>query len=221
LASNRRKRLQGRFRNKSREHMCPRVGGSTFGFGSLKPAATGALKQKTGANSQDRRQGPNYSTPSKLMVVFVKDTVMIRYISLLGLGLAFVAQPCLAGQGSQHADQASARKAQHHIAKRAPTPVNPTQYDGSWTVSLRGTAGACQGNPVTYNVQVRNGHVVYGGGDSSVTGRVSPSGGVIVRVASGNRVGTVSGRLSRGSGGGTFQAQVGGSACSGSWSAGR
>jgi hypothetical protein len=35
-----------------------RVGGSTFDFGSLKPAGAGAFKQKTGANSQDGRQGP-------------------------------------------------------------------------------------------------------------------------------------------------------------------
>lgn len=123
-----------------------------------------------------------------------------------------------ANKGSQVASKS--RKAKRRLAKRPGAPAN-NQFDGSWTVSLHGGAGECRGHSLTYGVQIRNGNIGYAGGDASVTGRVTASGGVSVRVVSGDRMGTASGRLSRSSGGGTFQGQVGGSPCSGNWSAGR
>jgi hypothetical protein len=120
-------------------------------------------------------------------------------------------------------DQAYARqgRAARRAKKRHPAQVGRNAFDGSWTVSLRGTAGLCAGHSLTYVVQVRNGHISYRGGDAAVSGSVSPSGGTFVRIVSGDRSGTASGRLSGRSGGGSFQGQAGGSQCSGSWGAHR
>jgi hypothetical protein len=125
-------------------------------------------------------------------------------------------------KGSRRAAQRDARNGRNGISPRVSTQGSPNQYDGSWTVSVQGGAGICQGHSLTYAVQIRNGQIFYGGGDGSVSGRVSPSGAAFVRVVSGDRSGTGSGRMSsRASGSGTFQGQAGGSPCSGSWRAGR
>jgi hypothetical protein len=125
-------------------------------------------------------------------------------------------------KGSRRAAQRDARNARNRTSPRTSTQGSPNPYDGSWSVTVQGGAGICQGHSLTYAVQIRNGQIFYGGGDGSVSGRVSPSGAAFVRVVSGDRSGTGSGRMSsRASGSGTFQGQAGGSPCSGTWRAGR
>jgi hypothetical protein len=120
-------------------------------------------------------------------------------------------------------DQGAARRGKHHLVRRGKQrgPTQANAFDGSWTVSLRGTTGLCSGHSLTYLVQIRNGHIVYRGGDGTVSGRVTSGGAAFARVVSGDRSGTVSGHLSRSSGGGSFQGQAGGGPCSGTWGARR
>jgi hypothetical protein len=115
--------------------------------------------------------------------------------------------------------KADTKKGKHRVARKAPSQTGPSPFDGGWTVSLNGVTGECQGHSLTYMVDVRNGRITYGGGDASVSGRISPSGATFIRVASGDRIGNASGHVSRSSGGGSFQGQVSGNPCSGSWRA--
>ena len=95
-----------------------------------------------------------------------------------------------------------------------------TMYDGSWNVVINGQTGDCQGT-FNYSVRIVNGIIGYGG-DASVSGRVSPNGGVSVRVAGGDRSAVGSGRLSRNFGSGQFRGRsAGGGVCAGSWVAQR
>src|SRR5262249_61267516 len=73
-----------------------------------------------------------------------------------------------------------------------------------------------------YGVTISGGVVYYaGGGPVSLTGRVSPSGNVTVRVSSGPQYAVGSGRLSRSTGGGSWRGQGPNGSCAGGWSAGR
>jgi hypothetical protein len=92
-------------------------------------------------------------------------------------------------------------------------------YDGNWSVTVSGRSGSCQGGSYNYGLQVVNGIVHYSGGDARISGRVSPSGAVYVRVTSGDRGAVGSGRLSRnGGGGGTFRGYSSSGPCAGTWS---
>jgi hypothetical protein len=91
-------------------------------------------------------------------------------------------------------------------------------YDGNWSVTVSGRSGSCQGGSYNYGLQVVNGIVYYSGGDARISGRVSPSGAVYVRVTSGDRGAVGSGRLSRnGGGGGTFRGYSSSGPCAGTW----
>ena len=94
-------------------------------------------------------------------------------------------------------------------------------FDGYWSVAVYGRTGSCAGGTYQYNVQIINGIVRYLGGDAQISGRVSPSGAVYVRVVSGDRSAAGAGRLSRSSGGGSFHGRSSSGACSGTWSAQR
>jgi hypothetical protein len=104
---------------------------------------------------------------------------------------------------------------------KAPAQAAANAFDGSWSVSLRGASGACAGHSMSYSAQIRGGNISYSGGDASASGHVTPSGAVSFHVVSGDRSANGSGRISRTSGGGSFQGQAGGTPCSGSWSASR
>jgi hypothetical protein len=152
---------------------------------------------------------------------------LLSTIVLAAISLAFVFASADPGQAKTDPDD-QVHKKSHHVAKadtrkgkhahKAPGAV-PSPYDGGWTVSLSGTTGECQGHSLTYMIQVRNGRVSYGGGDASLSGRISPNGSTSFRVSSGDRIGNASGRVSRNSGGGSFEGQVSGKPCSGSWKA--
>jgi hypothetical protein len=94
-------------------------------------------------------------------------------------------------------------------------------FDGSWTVSVQGRSGSCAGANTSYNLQIVNNNVRYYGGDAQVSGRVSPGGAVFVRVVSGDRSASGSGRLRGNIGSGTFRGYAQGGPCAGSWTAQR
>jgi hypothetical protein len=152
--------------------------------------------------------------------------LLLSTIVLAAISLAFVFASADPGQAKTDPnDQPQVHKKSHHVAdtrkgKHAHKPgAVPSPYDGGWTVSLSGTTGECQGHSLTYMIQVRNGRVSYGGGDASLSGRISPNGATSIRVSSGDRIGNASGHVSRSSGGGSFEGQVSGKPCSGSWKA--
>jgi hypothetical protein len=91
-------------------------------------------------------------------------------------------------------------------------------YDGSWNVVVSGRSGACQGGTYQYALQIVNGVVRYSGSDARISGRVSANGAVYVRVSSSDSSAVGSGRLGRGTGGGTFRGQSSSGTCAGTWS---
>lgn len=92
-----------------------------------------------------------------------------------------------------------------------------SMYDGDWVVEVTGRTEGCQGS-ARYVLQIANGFISYGGGDASVTGRVSPRGVVYVRViASSGQNAIGSGRLSRNYGSGTFNGRSSSGICAGTW----
>jgi hypothetical protein len=94
-------------------------------------------------------------------------------------------------------------------------------FDGSWSVLVVTRSGACD-QAYRYGVTIVGGVVHYaGGGPVSLTGRVSPSGNVTVRVASGPQYALGSGRLSRSTGSGSWRGQGPNGSCAGVWSATR
>ncbi|MGP0090915.1 MAG: hypothetical protein ACLPKB_13295 [Xanthobacteraceae bacterium] len=95
-----------------------------------------------------------------------------------------------------------------------------TIYDGSWNVVINGQTSDCQGT-FNYAVRIADGIIGYGGGDASLYGRVAPSGAVQVRVVSGGRSASGSGRLSRNFGSGSFRGRSATGICAGSWVAQR
>jgi hypothetical protein len=94
-------------------------------------------------------------------------------------------------------------------------------FDGPWSVLVVTRSGPCD-QAYRYGVTISRGVVYYaGGGPVSLTGRVSPSGSVVVRVSSGPQYAVGSGRLSRSTGGGSWRGQGPSGSCSGVWSASR
>jgi hypothetical protein len=107
----------------------------------------------------------------------------------------------------------------------AVTAAAPSAYaasfDGSWSVLVMTKSGSCDAT-YRYGVTISNGVVYYsGGGPVSLTGRVSSSGAVSVRVSAGSQYAAGTGRLSRNSGGGSWRGQGQTGSCSGVWSASR
>jgi hypothetical protein len=97
--------------------------------------------------------------------------------------------------------------------------ANP--FDGPWSVNIAVTRGDCSSNSL-YGVVIRGGRVYYAGGANvAVSGSVSPSGAVSVRVSSGGQSASGSGKLSGNSGGGSWSGQGERGRCSGRWSASR
>ena len=94
-------------------------------------------------------------------------------------------------------------------------------FDGPWSVNISVSRGDCSSNSL-YGVVIRGGHVYYAGGANvAVSGNVSASGALSVRVSSGGQSASGSGKLRGNSGGGSWSGRGNNGACSGSWSASR
>jgi hypothetical protein len=88
----------------------------------------------------------------------------------------------------------------------ARTRAAASPFDGDWSVLIETRVGACAPT-FRYGVQIQNGEVVNGGGEQvALAGRVAHNG---------------AGRLSRTSGGGTWQGQGSRGTCAGTWVAER
>jgi hypothetical protein len=97
----------------------------------------------------------------------------------------------------------------------------PNPFDGPWSVNIAVSRGDCSSNSL-YGVVIRGGRVAYAGGANvAVSGTVSASGAVSVRVSSGGQSASGSGKLRGNSGGGSWSGRGNNGACSGSWSATR
>jgi len=107
------------------------------------------------------------------------------------------------------------------VMSSAAPSVQAASFDGPWSVLVVTRSGPCD-QAYRYGVTIARGVVYYaGGGPVSLTGRVSPSGAVTVRVSSGPQYAVGSGHLSRSSGRGSWRGQGAGGTCSGVWSATR
>ena len=103
----------------------------------------------------------------------------------------------------------------------AGTSAHAASFDGPWSVLVVTRSGGCS-QSYRYGVMISRGVVSYaGGGPVSLTGRVSPSGSVTVRVSSGPQYALGSGRLSRSSGSGSWRGQGPNGSCGGVWTATR
>src|SRR2546423_9803234 len=89
----------------------------------------------------------------------------------------------------------------------AGTSALAASFDGPWSVVVMTRSGPCD-QAYRYGVTISRGVVYYaGGGPVSLTGRVSPSGAVTVRVSSGPQYALGSGHLSRSNGPGSWRGQ--------------
>src|SRR6266511_4520786 len=104
----------------------------------------------------------------------------------------------------------------------AGTSALAASFDGPWSVTVVTRSGPCD-QAYRYGVAISRGVVYYaGGGPVSLTGRVSPSGNVTVRLSSGPQYQlNGSGRLSRSTGSGSWRGQGPNGSCAGVWSATR
>src|SRR4029077_16513301 len=83
------------------------------------------------------------------------------------------------------------------VMSSAAPSAHAASFDGPWSVVVMTRSGACD-QAYRYGVMIARGVVHYaGGGPVSLTGRVSPSGAVTVRVSSGPQYAVGSGHLSR------------------------
>ena len=106
------------------------------------------------------------------------------------------------------------------VANAVPS-ASAAPFDGPWSVVVMTRQGPCDPT-YRYGITISNGVVYYaGGGAVSLTGRVSPSGAVSVRVSSGPQYAIGTGHLSRNRGGGSWRGQGASGACAGSWAASR
>ena len=91
------------------------------------------------------------------------------------------------------------------------------RYDGLWSVSIVTKKGDCVAS-YRYPMRIANGLLGNGGNlVLTVSGKVAPSGAVIVKVSSGATSAIGSGRLAANAGSGSWR----GASCSGSWTAER
>lgn len=94
-------------------------------------------------------------------------------------------------------------------------------FDGNWTVLIITDTGSCD-RAYRYGVNVENGAVHYRGESGvAVSGRVENDGRVTVSIGRGEQRAQGTGRLSDGSGSGTWSGTAASSRCSGRWEAER
>jgi len=90
-------------------------------------------------------------------------------------------------------------------------------YDGLWSVSVVTEKGTCD-RGYRYPIRISNGVLVNAGSAAfTITGKVAPSGSIVVTVSHGSSSATGFGRLAGDLGGGTWS----GGECSGTWTAER
>ena len=90
-------------------------------------------------------------------------------------------------------------------------------YDGLWSVSIITEKGACD-RGYRYPIRISNGQLANAGDTAfAISGKVAPTGAIIVTVAAAGKSATGSGHLAGDMGGGHWT----GGACSGSWTAER
>jgi hypothetical protein len=98
-------------------------------------------------------------------------------------------------------------------ASKAASP----RYDGTWSVLIVTEKGDCD-RGYRYPIRISNGTLINGGSNPfTISGKVQPSGSIVVTVSSGQKSATGTGRLAGNTGGGSWK----GGACSGSWTAER
>ena len=95
--------------------------------------------------------------------------------------------------------------------------ADPARFNGTWSVQLVGS-GLC-GSGASHVLTILNGSVRAGGSGVSVWGQVGPSGLVSLALQRAGVQGSASGRLSSGSGSGSWSVLSLG--CSGHWTARR
>jgi hypothetical protein len=100
-------------------------------------------------------------------------------------------------------------------------PALAAAQDGNWSVLIITEKGDCD-RAYRYPLAVANGQVRYAGDSgANVSGTVSASGAVKVSIRLGDKGANGSGRLSGGSGSGTWRGAGGGASCAGRWEAER
>jgi len=92
-------------------------------------------------------------------------------------------------------------------------------FDGAWSVDISGRSGNCDGMTYQYDLQIINNQLHYGGADARISGSVSPSGEVNVRLSNGASSATGAGHLTGRTGRGRFYGRSSSGVCSGNWSA--
>jgi len=103
------------------------------------------------------------------------------------------------------------------FAASATSNAAAPRYDGLWSVSIVTEKGDCD-RGYRYPIRILQGVLANGGSDPfTISGKVSPSGAIVVTVSAGNKSATGSGRLAGNIGAGYWQ----GGSCSGTWSAER
>jgi hypothetical protein len=126
------------------------------------------------------------------------------------------------GSDRSYAHQArTERNAAGRRGSRSFASVPSAAFDGEWSVLIMTRSGAC--NPTyRYGVAIRNGEVLNAGGAPvDLEGHVARNGVVRVTIAAGSQEAHGAGRLSRTSGGGTWQGHGSAGTCAGTWEAER
>ena len=101
----------------------------------------------------------------------------------------------------------------------ADAALRRSAYDGTWNVVFTTKAGHCSSNnSAPFHV---SGHRVSSAGGGKVTGGISSSGAVAVRISVGLSVANGTGRLVGNSGSGRWNGIILGDRCSGTWRATR
>ena len=91
------------------------------------------------------------------------------------------------------------------------------RYDGVWSVSIVTEKGDCDPG-YRYPIRITNGALANAGENAfTITGKVAPTGAIVVTVSAAGKSATGSGRLAGDMGGGSWT----GGSCSGSWTAER
>jgi len=97
-----------------------------------------------------------------------------------------------------------------------PTSTLP-RYDGMWSVSIVTEKGDCD-RGYRYPIRISNGTLTNPGDNPfTISGKVAPTGAIVVKVSAGSKSATGTGRLAGDAGEGSWT----GGACSGSWTAER
>lgn len=99
--------------------------------------------------------------------------------------------------------------------------ANTADFDGNWSVLIVTDQGGCD-RAYRYAVRIDDGRILFRGTeDIRLSGAVSPSGQVRVRVSRGDQSALGTGRLSEDSGTGTWTGHSSQQQCSGHWEAER